>query len=60
MSKEKKEVVAQIDLGSYFEIESKKAQKMSRRELEEAILVELKAVQSELRLILEVTRPKNS
>jgi hypothetical protein len=33
---------------------------MERRELEEAIFLELKAIQSELRVILEDKRPKIS
>ena len=49
-----------VHLGEQFENWQKIAQKMERRELEEAIFLELKAIQSELRVILEDKRPKNS
>lgn len=48
------------DLGAQHQLWQDKAQKMERRELEEAILVELKAVQTELRGLLKGKRPKNS
>lgn len=36
-----------------------KVKSMSRKEIEESILLELKLIQSDLRLILEDSRPKN-
>lgn len=48
------------DLGAFCKEWQEKAQKMERRELEEAILVELKVVQADLRELLKSKRPKNS
>lgn len=58
--KDTPEEKASLDLGTQFENWQKMAKKMERRELEEAIFLELKAIQSDLRAILEDKRPKNS
>ena len=60
MKKKKVTNNASFDLGAFSKEWQVKAQKMERRELEEAILVELKVVQAELRELLKGKRPKNS
>ena len=60
MTKEVQKEIVSVDLGEQLKIWQDIAKKMERRELEEAILLELKAVQSELRGLLEDKRPKNS
>ena len=60
MSKDNFEEKASSDLGAHLELLTDKVKKMTRRELEEAILIEIKAIQGELRVILENNRPKIS
>ena len=60
MRSKKPKEIASLDLGDQFDNWQKEAKKMERRELEEAIFLELKAIQSELRLILKDKSPKNS
>lgn len=47
------------DLGKTLIEWEEKVKTMSRKEIEESILIELKKVQGDLRLILEANIPKN-
>ena len=60
MSKDNFEKNDPSDLGIQLELLTDKMKNMTRRELEEAILIEIKAIQSDLRVILEDKRPKIS
>lgn len=60
MSKDINKEIPLDDKENLIENWQKIAQNMERKELEEAIFVELKVIQKDLRAILEGNTPKNS